>query len=181
MRKPLLVLAVAAALTVAVFAASGVDQRPATVGEFAVKLARVAGTASSDAKTAAQSLKSLGVNVGADLNATLTEDRAARILADLGFTVKSARTGTAVSLSKADSLASLASAATIAATSVASTDLPAECLQSPNRGTCVDCCKAAVGPITNAQGNPQDPGLICTNFCASVLPPGHQSPSEPTP
>jgi hypothetical protein len=49
-------------------------------------------------------------------------------------------------------------------------DPPNQCLSSENRGSCVDCCKAAAGAS----------GQYCGRFChANVAPP--PSPGEPTP
>jgi hypothetical protein len=178
MRKSILVLAVSVALTAAAFAAGEGPKTTPTVGEFALKVNTALGNKAVSQKAAADSLRSLGVNLGADLGAPLTEERAAGILADLGVKVTTANPKSPLSAAKADQLlagVSLSSAASV----VPSNDLPTQCLNSPNRGTCVECCKAAVGLIENIQGKLQDPGKVCSNLCKSVLPPGQASPSEP--
>jgi hypothetical protein len=179
MRKSFLAIAVTAALVVGVYAASSAP-KPVTAGEFAVKVSRAMGVERADSKAAAAALKSFGVNFGTDLNASLTEGQAARILGDLGLRVSTTTPSSVVFEGKADSLASLARAATVQA-GIAPAGLPTQCLNSPDRGTCVDCCKAAVGSITDAGGNPKDPGPLCSKFCQSLLPPGKQSSPEPSP
>jgi hypothetical protein len=176
MRKSILALAVSVALTVTVFAASAGPKTP-TVGEFAIKVNAALGNKAADQKAAADSLKKLGVDLGKDLNVPLTEERAARILADLGVKVTTSNPNGTLSATKADLLLSSVSLSTAA--SIAPASLPGHCLNEPNRGACVECCKEEVGPVENIQGNLQDPGRICANFCKSVLPPGQPSPSEP--
>jgi hypothetical protein len=179
MRKSILVLAVSVALTAAAFAAGEGPKTTPTVGEFALKVNTALGNKAVSQKAAADSLRSLGVNLGADLGAPLTEERAAGILADLGVKVTTANPKNPLSAAKADQLLAGVSLSTAASVAPAANGLPTQCLNSPNRGTCVDCCKAAVGPVENIQGNLQDPGKICSNLCKSVLPPGQASPSEP--
>src|SRR5438034_4525383 len=73
-RKSALGLLVGAALTATIFAATTGAQKPAvTVGDFAVKLSKALGKPVTDQRTAVDSLKSLGVQVGSNLNAGLTE------------------------------------------------------------------------------------------------------------
>lgn len=47
---------------------------------------------------------------------------------------------------------------------------PTQCLSSDNRGTCVDCCKQAIGAS----------GQYCGRFCHANVPPP-PSPGEPAP
>lgn len=178
LRKSILVLAVSVALTAAAFAAGDGPKATPTVGDFAVKVSAALGNKVTTPKAAVDSLQALGVDLGKDLNAPLTEERAARILADLGVKIRTSNPASPLSAAKTDQL--LASVSLSSAASVTpATDLPLQCLNSPNRGVCVECCKVAVGQITNIQGNLKDPGLVCAKFCKSVLPPGHPSPSEP--
>lgn len=179
MRKPILALAVSAVLTVAVFAAPSDAPKSTTVGAFAVKVSAALGQKAADSKAAADTLRSMGVDLGKDLSAPLTEERARQILTDLGASnLRTSNPGNGLSAAKSDQLLASVSLSS-AATSIAPDQVPTECLNSFNRGICVDCCKAAVGPILNNQGKEQDPGLVCWNFCKSVLPPGLASPSEP--
>lgn len=178
-KKPIMALALCAGLTVAVFAASGTPAKKSqvTVGEFAVKVASALGYEGRDQSGAQATLRGLGVNLAADLNAPLTEGAVARIMADLGVSVKApAAPNTPVSAAKAGFLAG-----TIRERGSFSTedgqeppqpiDPPTECLSSVDRGTCVNCCKDAVGQLTNHQGNPRDAGKECSKFCKDNVPP----------
>jgi hypothetical protein len=179
MRKSLVVVAVGAALVVAAFAASNNAQKSAiTVGDFAVKVSTAMGQPVSDRNAAVQSLRTLGVKIS-DANASLTEGMAAKILADLGLRVSTTNPGGAVSSGKADQLASIAGLASTSSSIAPQDGLPTQCLNSPNRGTCQECCKTALGCAPS-------PALCdfassCAKFCKTVPPPGHQSPSDPNP
>lgn len=181
-KKPLLVLALCAGLTVAAFAAPGAPANTgkATVGDFAVKVAVALGYTAPDSKAAVEALKARGVNMGADLSAVLTEGEAARILADLGMAVAApANPATTVSTAKAGFLAgTVASAATDSF--VPELDLPTYCLSSQNRGNCVNCCKDAVGPLPDNGGGTRSAGKECSKFCKANVPPP-PSPEEPAP
>jgi len=182
-KKMLLVLALCAGLTVAAYAVPGMSANAgkATVGEFAVKVAIALGYATPDSKAAAEALKGRGVNLMADMSATLTEGEAARIMADLGMSVAApTNPGAAVSASKAGFLAGTIGSVSLESIGPADVELPAECLNSVDRGTCVNCCKAAVGPLPNGQGNPRDAGRECSKFCKANVPPS-PSPEEPAP
>jgi len=187
-KKPFMALALCAGLTVAVFAASGTPAKKSqvTVGEFAVKVASALGYEARDQRGAQDTLRSLGVDLAADLNAPLTEGAVARIMADLGVSVQAPATpDTPVSASKAGFLAG-----TIREIGGFSTEdgneppqpinPPATCLQQVNRGACVNCCKTAVGPLINHQGNPRDAGKECSKFCKNNVPPP-PSDEEPQP
>jgi hypothetical protein len=181
-KKPLLVLALCAGLTVAAFAAPGtsVTAGKATVGEFAVKVAIALGYATPDTKAAVEALKGRGVNLMADMSATLTEGEAARIMADLGMSVTSpTNPGATVSTTKAGFLAGTIGSAKLESIAP-EVDLPTECLSSVNRGACVNCCKAVVGQLLNDQGNLRDAGKECGHFCHANVPPP-PSPEEPAP
>jgi len=181
-KKPLLVLALCAGLTVAAYAVPGTSATAgkATVGEFAVKVAIALGYTTPDSKSAAAALKGRGVNLVADMSATLTEGEAARIMADLGMNVIApVNPGAAVSASKAGFLAGTIGSVNLESISPA-TELPDQCLSSVNRGACVNCCKAIVGQLLNDQGNLRDAGKECGHFCHANVPPP-PSPEEPTP
>jgi len=174
-RKSALALLVGAALTATIFAATTGAQKPAvTVGDFAVKLSKALGNNVSDQRTAVSNLKALGVQVGSDLNAGLTEGTAARIMSELGVKTTTTRPDSAVTAGRAGQLASLAGMNANASSVVPdSIGLPTQCLESRNRGQCNDCCTAATGCVTNCNA--------CAKFCQSVLPPGKSSPDEPQP
>jgi len=179
MRKSYLVLAACAALTVTAFAASGNLQKSnVTVGEFAVKVTKALGNPAVDQRAAVESLKSLGVTVG-DASASLTEGVAARMLADLGVRVSTKSPDSAVTKGKADQLVAVVGLAGSTVSVLPASELPAECLNNKNRGGCQDCCKASVG-CDPAASNCEF-GNECAKFCKSVLPPGHESPTDPTP
>jgi hypothetical protein len=182
-KKPLLVLGLCAGLTLAAYAVPGTSANAgkATVGEFAVKVAIALGYTTPDSKSAVEALKGRGVNFAADMSAALTEGEAARIMADLGMSVSApTNPGAAVSASKAGFLAGTIGSSNLESLSP-EVDLPAECLNSVDRGTCVNCCKAAVGQLPNTSGNGlRDAGKECSKFCKANVPPG-PSPEEPAP
>jgi len=177
MRKSLLILAVSAAVTVAAFAAStSVQKSTVTVGDFATKVARVLGKPAATPQAAIDSLKSLGVTVG-DSSARLTEGDAARILSDLGVSVKTQTPGNALSAGRADQLLANVSLSS-ASPEIAPASVPTQCLQQDNRGQCQICCKVAYGCSLNGSC---DYAKGCADFCKAVLPPGLASASDPTP
>jgi hypothetical protein len=170
-KKPFVALALCAGLTMAVFAASGTPAKKSqvTVGEFAVKVASALGYETRDQKVAQKTLRGMGVNLAADLNAPLTEGAVAKIMTDLGVSVMvPSAPETPVSSAKAGFLAgSLAASSFGTETQEPPQPIepPTECLQAIDRGTCVNCCKDAVGMLTNHQGNPRDAGKECSKFC----------------
>jgi hypothetical protein len=172
-KKLMLVLALCAGLAATALAAPGASATTgkATVGEFAVQLATALGYDAADAKAAAGALNRRGVTFVADLSATLTEGDAARIMTNLGIAmVAPANPGAPVSAARAGSLvASLPASMSIEG--IAPEDEgPTQCLSSVDRGTCVNCCKAASG-LT---------GKFCGRYChANVAPP--PSDGEPQP
>ncbi|OLC54112.1 MAG: hypothetical protein AUH92_04660 [Acidobacteria bacterium 13_1_40CM_4_69_4] len=176
-KKSALVLLIGAVLIATAFAATSGVQKPAvTVGDFAVKLTKALGKSATDQRTAAAALKSLGVQIGNDLGAGLTEGVAARILGELGLRTTAGRPDGPVSVRQADQFAALAGLGASASSGLpASTALPIQCLEERNRGQCENCCKDALA----AQGIVDNNG--CTVFCHAVLPPGKSSPDEPQP
>jgi len=177
-RKSALGLLVGAALTATIFAATTGAQKPTvTVGDFAVKLSKALGTPVTDQRAAVDSLKSLGVQVGSNLNAGLTEGAAARILTELGVRTSTSRPDSPVSEGRADQIAAVAGMnASASSPAPDAIGLPTQCLELRNRGQCVNCCDAAVGcdPTTGCSSP-------CAKFCQTVLPPGKSSPDEPQP
>jgi hypothetical protein len=173
MRKPLLVLAVSTALTVAVFAAT-TSAKPISVGEFAVKVSKAMGRTASSQSEAAEDLRSLGVHLDSNLATALTEGGAVRILADLGVKASSAVPAATLSSAKATQLASIAGSTAIKASVAPAVDLPTQCLALRNRGQCDTCCTNILNPDGTL-----NIGSACAKFCRSVLPPGQASPSEP--
>jgi hypothetical protein len=175
--KALLVLALCAGLTASIaVAGSSAKAAKTTVGDFAVQVATALGDATPDAQKAAATLRSRGVNLSANLGATLTEGEAARIMADLGVAVAApSEPSTPVSTVKAAVLAGMMTNATGARTQA--DGLPTQCLSSKNRGNCQDCCKAATG--CGAPPAPFDCNT-CSKFCKNNVPPVPSDP-EPTP
>ena len=182
-KKPFIVLALAASLMLTAYAAAPAKQTAptnATVGDFAVKVAVALGYSVPDQAKAVEALKMRGVKFASDPNAPLTEGMAAGILGDLGVNVKApTNPDSQLSVSKAGTLAGTLTQMLAGGVSPA-TDLPDQCLHSVDRGHCVDCCKAAVGPITDPGGGTRDAGKECSKFCAANVPPP-PSPGEPTP
>ena len=169
-RKSLVVVAVSVALTVAALAASTKSQKSTvTVGEFAMKVTRAIGQPVSDRSAAVQSLKSRGVEIG-EVNASLTEGMAAKILADLGLRVSTTSPDSAVTVGKADQLATMVGLASGAAHVLPADGMPTQCLVGTKQ-QCKTCCQAATG--CNPEECPQ-----CTKFC-KVIKPGNPSPSDP--
>jgi len=169
-RKSLVVVAVSAALTVVAFAASSKSQKSTiTVGDFAVKVTRAIGQPVSNRSAAVQALRTRGVEIG-EANASLTEGMAAKILADLGLRVSTTSPDSAVTLGKADQLATMVGLAGGAARVLPADGMPTQCLTG-SKQECKTCCQAATGC------NPEECSE-CTKFC-KVLKPGHPSPSDP--
>jgi len=174
-RKHLLVLAVGAALTVAVFAAAGLDPKPVTVGDFALKVSRALGYSYPDAKSAVEALRAAGVDLGRkDLNARVTEGEAVRILTGMGIRVVTGNPANELSPGKFEGLIS-----SVALTGVESPGIevepPFQCRElKPHE--CKLCCLAAVPPGFLPEKNPDG---ICKVFCRTgFFPP---SASEPSP
>ena len=176
-KRSALVVLIGAVLSASALAATSGVQKPAvTVGDFAVKLTKALGKPATDQRAAAETLKSLGVKVGNDLGAGLTEGMAARILGELGLRTTASRSDSPVSVKKADQFAALAGLSAGASSGLpTSTPLPTQCLEEKDRGQCINCCHDALG----AQGIVDNNG--CTVFCHAVLPPGKSSPDEPLP
>lgn len=180
--KALVVLALSAALVAAAYAAPAAPAKTGktTVGEFAVKIATAFGTEEPNANKAAEGLKARGVDLSANLGATLTEGTVARIMSDLGMKVTApANPNEPVSEAKAGFLAGLIATNSLGAGISMEAALPQQCLSSQNRGQCVECCKAAT-----ACGNPEDGAPItcnlCAKFCHNNVPPP-VSDEEPAP
>jgi hypothetical protein len=173
MRKPFVALAVGAILTVAVFAApSATKMSTVTVGDFAAKVAVALGYDAQDQKAAVKSLQKRGVKMTADLGAPLTDGEVARMMADLGVRVSTPTDADAfVTPAKANALIGTIGMQAASIPVIETTPPPpTQCLSSVDRGTCVDCCKAASG-LT---------GKFCGRYCHSNVPPPI-SPEEPTP
>jgi hypothetical protein len=180
-KRPFMVLALAAGLVATVFAAPSTPAKSSkvTVGDFAVKVAVALGYSAPDQAAAVGALRARGVTV-ADPAAPLTEGDAARIMRDLGASVTTPKDpSTQLSDAKAGALAGTMSVLAASGFSIAD-GLPDQCLHSVDRGTCVNCCKAAVGPLPDSGNGTRDAGKECSKFCqANVTPP--ISPGEPTP
>ena len=172
-RKSLVVVAVSAALTVAAFAASSNSRKSTiTVGEFAVKVTRAIGQPVSDRSAAVQSLRTRGVEIG-EANSNLTEGMAAKILADLGLRVSTTSPDSAVTLGKADQLATMVGLASGAASVAPADGLPTQCLVGTKK-ECKNCCRT----VSNCA--PDDEACIsaCNHFCKGNKP-GNPSPTDP--
>jgi hypothetical protein len=183
MRKSFLVLAVAAALSVAVFAASSApsaSKTTMTVGAFAKKVAKAIGSPTESESAALAVLKQAGVrDLSKSLSAQMTEADAVKILGDLGVKVISRTPDRPISLAKADQLiASVSLGSSAASVAPAQDEFPSECIDVKNRGKCVTCCKLAFGcdPETTC-----DFAKGCEVFCRQNITPGPPSPDEPLP
>jgi len=184
MRKSFLMMAVASAgLLVAAEAAPQAPNRsrPATIGDFAIKVSTALGYDDPMPDAAAGNLRRFGIDLGIDLGATLTEGLAARVMADLGYAVvKPLEPSAPVSETKAEFLAG-----TIATTGLPGVAVPEaiglgggslailQCLQSPNVGQCSQCCVALLPPrIPTGVGQ-----QACSRVCRFNTAPA--SPSSP--
>ena len=147
-----------------------------TVGGFAMKLTSVFEISARSEQEAVAALKAYGVNVGDNLRAPLTEDKASRILTDMGYRVDSpANPGQAVSVGVAGQLATAVAMAPPTSTIESHVTLPFQCLSSPTRAECEACC------LANANcANPTGTAcrLLCRIFCLFNKPPP-PSPTSP--
>lgn len=184
MKKTLLALLVSVALAVPVVAATGnaVEKvNGETVGGFAVKLAAALGTPVASEQAAVASLRNVGLDLKADLNARLTEAEASRILSDLGMKVATPSNPSGeVSSSKSTQLAAAAGLSLSASPGLESVgaDLPVQCLLEKNHGQCVNCCKPIVGWYDGCSCGQLV--KFCAQFCKSTEPPP-PSDEEPQP
>ncbi len=183
MRKSLVVLAVSAALTIAAFAAPDSGKQPAAamkVGDFAVMVSQAIGAPATTPQSAVANLQARGLRLPLDLGADLTENQVVSMFRELGITnVRTENPNGQVTPGRAEALLGGVNLSALSAQPVPSADLPTECLQVKNRGTCVECCKFANGCVD--QSAQCDFARSCAKFCKAVLPPGKQSPSEPEP
>lgn len=161
-------LAAAALLSASVAWGSAVPEgtNPATVADFVKRVAVLTGTQSgAAAKSKVESI--------ADLTAAapLTYGTVSRIAADLGIRVAPpADPDATVNVARAGAIASYVAAGLASASVEVPADPPNQCLNSDNRGACVDCCKTATGLS----------GQYCSRFChANAVPP--PSPKDPQP
>lgn len=180
--RAFMVLAASACLVLAAYAGPSTPAKAGkeTVGSFAVRVANAMGETVTSPQAAATKLRARGVNLSNDLSATLTEGEAARIVGDLGVKVVApADPSATVSSTKAGTLAGVIAASTEALVTPADLSLPNQCLSSVDRGHCVDCCIAAVGPLPDSGGGTRTAGKECSKFCAANVPP--VSSGEPTP
>jgi hypothetical protein len=166
------VLAITIALATTVFAAPAEPTRSPSVGEFAVRVSAALGRVASDEKAAADFLKGMGVDLGKDLGAGLTEERASLILRDLGVRTAPGRPNEGISAGVAEQL--LAAVSLSAGSFGLDGESPEQCLTVRTRGACVDCCR----DFFNCGHGTPGCGSRCAKFCKAVRPPG-RSPSDP--
>jgi hypothetical protein len=166
-----------AAMAAVIFAAivpgvvHSADQARATVGGFALRVSSLTSGQSAETGDVTTVMKRFGLPEGLDAGSPLTYGEIARIAASLGVAIAPEPNPSGpVSQDLSRAIAGLLSAAYAGHGAPATDEPPAQCLTSDNRGTCVDCCKAA----TNSTGQ------YCGRFChANVTPP--PSPGEPQP
>ncbi|HZM70684.1 MAG TPA: hypothetical protein VFB95_09995 [Candidatus Cryosericum sp.] len=157
--------------------------RPATIGEFAVRVSAALGYEDPVPDSAASNLKRRGVELGADLGTTLTEGRAAKVMADLGLpVVPPAHPSAPVTESRAGILAAtigttLSTAAPGAEGIGFAAELPTflQCLQAPNTGLCIQCCVDALPPRLAMGAKSR----LCSHVCMFASPqPSLSSPPD---
>ena len=141
-----------------------------TVGEFAVKITKALGLPDADAGTASRTLRFAGVHLDPDLDAPLTEGRAADYLRELGIqTTVSGDPETPLSESRASQVASTAAllAASLPDSPGVNGSVPSVCMGVDNRTQCNQCCLATLQPKLRF---PERAALICAVMCARVFP-----------
>ena len=141
--------------------------RPATVGFFALRLARNLGFEAKTAGEAQVLLSAAGVTFAGRLAEPLTEDEATRLLGDLGLeTSPSADPDRILSQPFADRLAGIAARGFLATGGVPATEgtLPTSC-QSLERSQCFQCCIASLGRLASV---PQRMIDLCNSSCTTL-------------
>jgi hypothetical protein len=95
------------AMTLSILAGWGAPNKGiTTIGEFALKVSRALGQRPADQPTAVRALRKAGVDLGKDLDASLTWGQAAKILRDLGVRVTDPKEPAGqISQAKADQIA----------------------------------------------------------------------------
>jgi hypothetical protein len=175
-RPQKIVLVLVAALLVTQ-AAVAVPSQPATVGFFALRLARSLGFQAGNAAEARAALAGAGVTFTARLADPLTEDEATRLLGQLGVAAEPASNpDRLLSPTFAVQLAGLAARGVLGQGGAPKPEgsLPPSC-QAQQRSQCFQCCLAALGPIASV---PQRMIDLCNNSCTAIgAPPS--SPSSP--
>ena len=147
----------------------------ATVGLFALKLARALGFEAHSAAEARDLLSAAGVTFAGRLADPLTEGEAVRVLGDLGLeTAPSTNPDRLLSSSVANHLAGFAARVVLEQGSVptAQGSLPVTC-QSLDRSACFQCCIASLGRYASV---PQRMIDLCNNSCTMLGAP----PASPT-
>jgi len=147
------------------------DGTAPSVGDFLARLAVLTGQQQRERRGHADATQVFALTADLDRSAPLTYGAISRIAADLGVAVTPPAVPAApVSAERASAIAGLIATSYTMGGVVTPGENPSQCLTSDNRGTCVDCCKAATG-LT---------GQYCGRFChANVSPP--PSPGEPEP
>jgi len=173
-RPQKIVLVLVAALLVTQ-AAAAVPAQPATVGFFALRLARNLGFQARHATEARVALAGAGVTFEARLDDPLTEDQATRLLGQLGLAAEPASNpNRLLSPTFAVQLAGLAARGVLGqgGTPKPEGSLPPSC-QAQERSQCFQCCLSALGPIAAV---PQRMIDLCNSSCTAIGAP----PSSPT-
>jgi hypothetical protein len=149
-----------------------------TVGDFAVKVTRALGYPDADREVASQNLRLAGVHLDADLDAPLTEGRAADVMRELGVPATvSGNPSTPMSESRADqAAANLALGAAMQTDSFSTSGgSTSACMGMSTRMQCDQCCLGILLPHAKM---PVKAILFCAVLCARIFPP---NPSSSTP
>lgn len=168
-------LAVMVAVVVAAIVVPGIlySAEPVhpTVGGFALRVWSLTSDQSLPAGNEAAAMKRLGLPGGLDAGSPLTYGEILRISTSLGVEIAAApNPAEAVSQERSNAIAGLLARAYTGHAAPATDEPPTQCLTSANRGSCVDCCKAALDST----------GQYCGRFCHANVPPP-PSPGEPQP
>lgn len=171
MRQTVTLMGIALCVATLAQAAPGGNATPAatTVGLFVTQLAAAVEGEPQTFRSAQATLRRLGATGDFNPSAALTEGFVTRMAADLGVNVTGSSPATPVSAVRSAAIAGRLATFLEARPNFNDEGLPTACLNSANRGECVNCCKD-----TGANAN------SCAHFCVSNLPP-HASEGEPAP
>lgn len=143
--------------------AAGPLPRPATVGYFAVRLAKNLGFQVKTPPEAREALSAAGITFAGALGDPLSEAEAARLLDNIGVAATVSETERILSEALAGALAGLAARGVLSQETLPAmqASLPPSC-QSLARELCFQCCIASLGRLASV---PQRMIDLCNNSC----------------
>jgi hypothetical protein len=172
MKRAVTMMGIALCVATLAQAAPGGKATPAasTVGEFIAQLGSAIQGEPQTFHSAQATLRRLGATGEFDPSAALTEGFVTRFAADLGVnTTPGSNPSAPVSAVRSTAIAGRLATALEARPNFGTEGLPTACLNSANRGACVNCCKETGATASQ-----------CAHFCHSNVPPS-PSDGEPNP